>query len=62
MSNLIEEMLDRFERAVSPLNVSGLGLYITRQIVEAHHGKVCAESALNKGSTFILELPLMKAE
>jgi len=36
----------------------GLGLYITRLIVEAHGGQVRAESELGKGSSFHLALPL----
>jgi NtrC-family two-component system sensor histidine kinase KinB len=36
----------------------GLGLYITRQLVEAHGGRVWAESELGVGSTFSFSLPL----
>ncbi len=35
----------------------GLGLYIARQIVEAHGGKLVAESALGRGATFRATLP-----
>ncbi len=37
---------------------SGLGLYITKNIVEHHHGTVRFESHLNSGSTFVVQLPL----
>ncbi len=37
---------------------AGLGLAIGRWIVEAHGGKISAESEVEKGSTFRLQLPL----
>jgi PAS domain S-box-containing protein len=37
---------------------TGLGLYVTRQIVERYGGKVFFKSALNEGSIFSFELPL----
>jgi signal transduction histidine kinase len=54
-----KRIFDRFERAVSPNNIGGLGLglYITRQIVELHKGTIKVESVEGKGSEFLLELP-----
>ncbi|MBC7999090.1 MAG: response regulator [Leptolyngbya sp.] len=37
---------------------SGLGLYLCKEIVEFHHGKITIESEVGKGSTFIVELPI----
>ncbi len=39
------------------LGGTGLGLAVCRDIVEAHHGRLRAESRLGQGSTFTLRLP-----
>lgn len=36
----------------------GLGLSICKQIIEAHNGKISFTSEVNKGTTFLIELPL----
>jgi PAS domain S-box-containing protein len=48
----------RFERAVPSENYGGLGLglYIAREIVEAHGGTISLRSAPGAGSTFTVEL------
>jgi PAS domain S-box-containing protein len=57
------KIFERYERAGASRNVRGLGLglYITRRIVEAHRGRIHVESELGKGSRFIVELPLTPA-
>ena len=52
-------IFDRFERAASVANYGGLGLglYISRRIVEAHGGVIRVASAPDAGATFTVELP-----
>ena len=52
-------IFERFERAVSSRYYGGLGLglYITRQIVEAHGGTIRVSSEVGVGSQFTVEIP-----
>ncbi|MFK5047636.1 sensor histidine kinase, partial [Klebsiella pneumoniae] len=54
-------IFSRFERAKSSRGIGGLGLglYISRQIVLAHDGRIWAESnGRGQGSIFYVEIPL----
>jgi PAS domain S-box-containing protein len=55
-----QRIFDRFERLAEPLGNRGLGLglWITRQIVQAHGGTILVESELGKGATFVMKLPI----
>jgi signal transduction histidine kinase len=55
-----ERIFERFERAISANSVSGfgLGLFIVKEIVDAHRGSIRVDSAPGKGSAFVVELPL----
>lgn len=59
-----EKIFERFERAVNANEVSGLGLglFIAKQIVAAHGGRIWVESKLGKGSSFTVELPKQKQQ
>lgn len=51
-------IFEKFQRAVPPAYGGlGLGLYITRQLVEAHGGSISFESAPGEGTTFRVKLP-----
>ncbi|WP_224364278.1 ATP-binding protein [Hyalangium versicolor] len=56
----LPRIFDRFERAVSAEHFGGLGLglYLTRNLVEAFGGTIRASSEPGQGSTFEVDLPL----
>ncbi len=53
-------IFERFYRVPGERTVTGtgLGLYICKQIIMAHHGNIWVESDLGKGTTFMIELPV----
>lgn len=55
----LEVVFDRFWQVAEKISRAGLGLglYISKCIVEAHGGRVWAESCLGQGSTFYFTLP-----
>jgi PAS domain S-box-containing protein len=55
-----ERIFNLFERAEKTNSIRGLGLglYISRQIVNAHGGKIWVESQLNQGSVFYVDMPI----
>jgi signal transduction histidine kinase/tetratricopeptide (TPR) repeat protein len=62
----LDRVFERFFRGGDALTRtvkgSGLGLTLVREIVEAHHGTVHAESEPGEGSTFSIKLPLSRGE
>ena len=59
----LERIFKRFFRTAiatrHAVQGSGLGLTITKAIVEAHHGAIAVESDEGRGSTFTVRLPLL---
>ena len=55
----VNRIFGRFQRAAPTRHYGGmgLGLYITRHIVEAHQGNISVDSAAGEGATFVVELP-----
>ena len=59
--NNLEKIFERYYRIDSNelrFHGLGIGLYISREIIQRHHGKLWAESIPEKGSTFYFILPL----
>jgi two-component system phosphate regulon sensor histidine kinase PhoR len=56
----LKSLFQKYARAIDTqheVSGTGLGLMIVREIVEAHGGRVGAESEVGVGSTFWFELP-----
>jgi Na+/proline symporter/signal transduction histidine kinase len=55
-------IFDRFTQLNDPTQGkptgSGLGLFITKQIIDHHRGTISVESEIGKGATFIVKLPI----
>ncbi len=58
--NELNRIFDRLFRGEQSRNTpgSGLGLTITRKIVELHHGRIYAQTKETAGTEFIIELPV----
>lgn len=47
------------EKSPTRKNAAGIGIYVAKEIIHAHHGYFMAESeGVNRGTTFIIELPI----
>ncbi|MFY0577867.1 sensor histidine kinase [Cystobacter fuscus] len=57
-----ERIFNRFERAVSARHFGGLGLglWVSRQVVEAHGGSISVTDTPGGGATFTVKLPLQE--
>ena len=59
-----KKLFSKFFRCANAIKLqtegSGLGLFIVKNIIEAHHGKIWFKSEENKGTTFYVKLPINK--
>jgi two-component system, OmpR family, sensor histidine kinase VicK len=62
----LDHLFQKFYRvdnsATRTIGGTGLGLFISRKIVELYQGRIWVESELNKGSTFYINLPRLSVE
>jgi len=60
-----EKLFQRFYRVenekIKNISGFGIGLYLSSEIIQRHHGKIWVESKEGKGSTFYFSLPLPEA-
>ncbi|MEC4986348.1 MAG: HAMP domain-containing sensor histidine kinase [Oscillatoria sp. PMC 1068.18] len=56
----LESLFERFRQGKHKRSGSGLGLHLSRWIVESHQGTIKVNSELGKGSLFTVFLPLKK--
>jgi signal transduction histidine kinase/ligand-binding sensor domain-containing protein/AraC-like DNA-binding protein len=60
----INNIFKRFYQINTPENIkhrgSGIGLSLTKELVNAHHGNISAESKVGKGTTFTVCIPYLK--
>ena len=60
-----DKIFDKFKRVQSVSNLnedhegSGLGLYIAKGFIELHNGSISVVSEVEKGSTFIITIPIV---
>ncbi len=62
ISHLFQKFYRVDNSATRTIGGTGLGLFITRKIIELYHGRIWVESVLGKGSTFYINLPRLSTQ
>lgn len=61
-----QKIFERFYQVTGPTEKTypglGIGLYLAKQIVQRHHGRMRVESTKGQGSTFNVALPLFQGK
>ena len=58
---LRERIFERFVQGAKSSGSLGLGLYIARQVIEQHHGRIFVDDNPRRGTALAIELPLAPA-
>jgi two-component system phosphate regulon sensor histidine kinase PhoR len=62
----IGKMFQRFHRVdnrdTREIGGTGIGLFLVKNLIETHHGKIWIESEVGKGTTFFFTLPVKQPE
>lgn len=60
----LKHLFERFFRAQSSTGITGtgIGLYLTKKLVEMHSGKISVSSELGKGTVFVIGIPINGAD
>jgi K+-sensing histidine kinase KdpD len=59
----LKKIFDQFYRVPERsggVRGAGLGLYICKQIIDAHNGEIRAESTVGQGTNFLIKLPILR--
>jgi len=57
-----EFLFERFRQGNHQRQGNGLGLYLSHQILEAHHGSIRVESEVGRGTLFIVQFNLLSEQ
>jgi signal transduction histidine kinase len=57
----LDRVFEKFVRGRNTVRGTGLGLYLAREIMNAHHGRIWAGHHEGSGATFTFLLPLVTA-